>query len=573
MVWQPTLYTVAAGVAAVPLGALAIVGWRQGKATATTFGWLTFGGLLWGLCYGIQLGYTTRAEQLLWQRATLAASATVPPLLLLFALRYAGRTDLVTDSLRALFTGEVVVFAALAFTNPAHGFVWTEAVLGATPTTPVLVLEFGVGYYLHIVFAYTLVTAAFAVLLSVLFRPVSIYHKQASLLILGALPAFASHIVYTLGSSPIPGLNFTPFTFTITTVLYGLALFHFDLLNRLPVAQQRALELVGDGLLVTDARGEVVDANGVARQVVESEDGAGVLETLREEQSADSVDGAVVTAAVEVSRRVYDCHAAALSGDPDEFTGHAVVFRDVTDRNAYEQRLEVSNRVLRHNLRNDLNVVRGYADLLSETAETPRERRMTETIDQTAAGLVSLSEKLRRAIALERRDEHVAVDDVPAVVERLVDSFRRENPDVTFALDATDPAQVDGIGESEFILAVRNLLENAVEHNDHADLEITITVETTSERVRIVVHDTGAGLPEDELAVLESNTETKLQHSSGIGLWLTKWIVQAGDGELAIGERTDGTHITIDLPRAGADSVEGDPGEETQRDRLENVEQ
>lgn len=565
MAWHPTLYTVIAAVAVVPLGGFAVVGWRQGKATATTFGWLTASALVWGLCYGVQLGYSTRAEQLPWQAATLAASALVPPLLLLFALRYAGRTDLVTRGLRAVLAADVIGFAILVFTNRTHGLVWSDAVLQETPTTPTLLLTFGTGYYVHIVFAYTVVVVAFAVLLSVLFRSVSIYDKQVSLLVLGALPPFGFHIAYTLGISPIHGLDFTPFAFSITTVLYGLALFHFDLLNRLPIAQQRALALVGDGLLVSDGRGEVVEANDIASQILEDDAGADLLQRLRDERSVDGAEGVVVTGTVDGARRVYDCHAAPLEAEYGGFTGYTVVFRDITERNAYEQRLEVSNRVLRHNLRNDLNVVRGYAGLLAETADDSRERWMAETIDRTAADLVSLSEKLRRAIALERGAEHATVDDVRSVVGELVDSFRQQYPEAAFTFDgrAADPAAISGVGDAELSLAVRNLLENAVEHNDRQGLAVSVTVATTPERVRIVIHDTGSGLPDDERAVLESNTETQLQHSSGVGLWLTRWIVQAANGRLEVASGGDGTSITIDLPRAD-ESVDGTASESDQ---------
>lgn len=552
MSWQLSLFTMVAAGSAVSFGTFSVIGWQRSKASATAFGWLTFGGLLWAICYGIQLGFTTLNGQLYWQRATLAASSTVPPALLVFALQYAGRDDLLTRRLQAVLAAETAVFAALAFTNPYHHLVWSDAVLRQAVSTPVLDLTFAVGYYVHIVYAYTVVAIALAILFSILLRSTSVYHRQASLLILGALPAFLSHVVYTLGLSPIPGLDLTPFMFTITAVLYALALFHFDLLDRTPIARRNALDLVGDGLLVVDREGLVVDANRVAQQVFDFEPGA-MFAHITGETDPEALDNTTMTAFIDGSRHVYDRHVSNLTDDYGEPTGYAIVLRDVTERNTYEQRLEVSNRVLRHNLRNDMNVIQGYASILAETAETPRKARMATTIQDKATDLISLSEKLRQTITYQQSQGELSVPDVVSLLQQLLDEFRDDYPAVTFTLKASGTREsigVAGIADRELTLAIQNLLENSVEHNDLEGLDVRISVSVRGQRVRIQLRDNGSGLPPVERKVLESGTETPLQHSSGIGLWMTRWIVDTSGGEVSVGSSdAPGTTITVELPR------------------------
>lgn len=79
--------------------------------------------------------------------------------------------------------------------------------------------------------------------------------KQVALLIIAALPPFLSHISWTLGMSPIPHLYLTPFVFAFAGIVFGLALFRFELLKLAPVARSQALEKVGDGIVVVDLTG------------------------------------------------------------------------------------------------------------------------------------------------------------------------------------------------------------------------------------------------------------------------------------------------------------------------------
>ena len=98
-----------------------------------------------------------------------------------------------------------------------------------------------------------------------------------------------------------------------------------------------------------------------------------------------------------------------------------------------------------------------------------------------------------------------------------------------------------------------NILDNAVEHNDAETPLVEITVSTgetsASGQTTVSVADNGPGLPDDEQAVLTSEKETQLNHSSGLGLWLTRWIVRNSNGTLAVEQSAwNGTRIVIRLP-------------------------
>ena len=227
---------------------------------------------------------------------------------------------------------------------------------------------------------------------------------------------------------------------------------------------------------------------------------------------------------------------------------------DVTDRKRREQRLEVFNRVLRHNLRNQLDVIGSHAEILAD-----RE-------DRHARQILSATERLgttgRRARTIDRimsREVQPTAVDLPALVSRTLESLDAEfdlvEADQTAPLAAGngDPVAVrTDVPESATVRTDRWILETMLESTlenalRHGKSTVTIDVETTATDCTIEITDDGSGIPEDELATLDAGTETDLQHSSGLGLWQLKWAVETLNGDLAF-EVEDGTTVRISLP-------------------------
>jgi signal transduction histidine kinase len=106
------------------------------------------------------------------------------------------------------------------------------------------------------------------------------------------------------------------------------------------------------------------------------------------------------------------------------------------------------------------------------------------------------------------------------------------------------------MADSHLLMAVEDLVENAIVHAHHAEPVVRVTVEPTDDAVAFAVADDGPGIPDQELAVLDTGGETELQHGSGAGLWVVTWIVERSGGELSFETSSEGTTVTIRLPRA-----------------------
>jgi len=228
--------------------------------------------------------------------------------------------------------------------------------------------------------------------------------------------------------------------------------------------------------------------------------------------------------------------------------GVIITTRDITERYRHQQRRRVMNRVLRHDLRNDMNVVVGHAEILVESLDSERVRH-AETIQQKASNLVRLGEKVRKIDQrLHGRDRELKRINLTRIIDEEVSSIHQSHPNTAIR---TRVENVKIWGDTLVRSAIQNILENAIEHNDQESPEIDVVATRDEEtgRIEVRISDNGPGIPEAERRVITAGVETPLEHISGLGLWLVKWIVEGMDGELAI-ENTDprGSMVTLSFP-------------------------
>jgi PAS domain S-box-containing protein len=225
------------------------------------------------------------------------------------------------------------------------------------------------------------------------------------------------------------------------------------------------------------------------------------------------------------------------------------IYVDITDERRGERQREVLLRVLRHNLRNDLNVVLAFADSLAESIEDPELAARAERLNDVADDLLSLSESATEIQRTIRDSDPVTSRvDAAAVARASVDAAREDSVSAAaFDIQAPDHAPVRA--NERVRKAVDELVENAADHGgDRVALEVGREGDGW---VAIRVVDDGPGVPSSERAVLTGERDiTQLEHGSGLGLWLVRWIVDGVGGRLRFEDRPNGHAVTLLLPAA-----------------------
>lgn len=216
----------------------------------------------------------------------------------------------------------------------------------------------------------------------------------------------------------------------------------------------------------------------------------------------------------------------------------------------YSQQLSVLNRILRHDVRTGVQIIRSYAEMLPEPRDVSP-RVPVEKIRERADEMAETAESARQVEHMLRDgDEWTDRIDAAVAVESAVETVRRRYPDAR--VRSTVPGEAHVVASTVLELAVEELLTNAVEHAEVPPDEVGVGVECVAESSAVVVRitDDGPGIPDEELEPLGQGQETQLTHTSGVGLWLATWIVEGGDGTLTFEDREGGgTRATIRLPR------------------------
>jgi PAS domain S-box-containing protein len=230
-------------------------------------------------------------------------------------------------------------------------------------------------------------------------------------------------------------------------------------------------------------------------------------------------------------------NVVSLGGEPHVHT----VVRDVTDRERRDRLIDLMNRVLRHNLRNDMNVVGGTARSLAADLDGEAAAR-AERIDDVASDLVGLAEDVRTLRAALDDDRDPGPADVVPVVCRVA-----SDADAPVDVDAPDRARA--AVSPWFDEALAALVDNAVTHAGESP-DVAVDVERAPETVVVRVHDDGPGIPDHERRVLEGAETTDLDHGNGVGTWLVNWVVGAAGGAVETSVDDGGSTVTLRLPAA-----------------------
>ncbi|MFB6070081.1 MAG: PAS domain-containing sensor histidine kinase [Halanaeroarchaeum sp.] len=238
---------------------------------------------------------------------------------------------------------------------------------------------------------------------------------------------------------------------------------------------------------------------------------------------------------------------ATLQDDGSLVGGFA---RDVSERSALEKRLSVANRILRHDIRSAVNIIRGNANL-GAGEEAPPDQ-VFETIRSAADRLLDISEKAKILESGGTEGTTPQVDVVSLLRTKAMEA-RNDHPGITIRTDVGE--DVPGTTCPDVGKAIDEVLANAVEHTDTDGGAVTVRARTTAGGVRIRISDEGPGIPDTEVDALARGRETELVHTSGLGLWVAQWIVEGAGGDFAVETDGDGTTVTIELP-TGRDELD-----------------
>jgi signal transduction histidine kinase len=537
-------------VSSLILLGLVVHAYRQpGTVGRRWFVLMTCLNIVWTTTYGLQL--LSDDEWLVYSFHALSntAAVAVPVVAVYFWLTVAGERSYIRPA--TVLPGFLLPTLTFVFHLLKGRTPLAYRTLDVQSTAVVTTVDSEMGPALLAMEGLTLVAVALTVIILILtfYRHWSLYRAYVPWIVLLYLVTIGAYIVARFGNPPISGLRLVPFTAPLQGFVYGHLLFRYDLpdidFRTRRIGLSKAVNTLEDGLVIVDEDWRIIEANATIENSFDTPEQ--LIETpLADILGAETVqtlaDGESTTISPRTGREL-EATANPITSEAGEELGKVVLLKDVTALKAREQRLSVLNRVMRHNVRNQMTLVTANAQLLEHDLEGDHATKAAE-IHEAAKSIVDLGQKARSLQDVIDSDEPYRLIDVSRLGREVIDDLAETYPHVEFVMRGQETM----VRTQPNVLStmLHTLVENGAQYNDSASPIVEVAVDRNEDGVTVTVSDNGPGIPQMELDALGS-METKLDHGNGLGLWLVQWGVDKLGGCVDF-DVDDGTTVTVTIP-------------------------
>ena len=499
--------------------------------------------------------------KMFWIYMTYLGSAPSSVAWLSFALEMTGQQRILASRVYRLIWLWPALLLAVVFTNPLHHGFWQSYRL--EPGALDISVDHGPLFGLYANSSLLLGAAALLLFIvhSVYTAP---FFRRRNLWLIAAtvLPyvGYALHLGW-FGGTIIAGVDNVPLMFAPTSVALAVAVFRYDAMDIVPLAQRLVFEGSKSPALVVDRLRELVAINPAARARWPSASvGTRLDEVLPEfsaRELAESDEWEIDLASMgEAAAASYLVVVSRIGRAGDGILGHALVFVDITERKAAERARQEAvvarERFLAnvsHELRTPVHGAAALMQLLMHTELSARQRGYVEQADASTRLLLSLIDDVldhARAGSGQMALEHTRFE-VAAVTERLlsIHSVLAAERGLTLRIEAPHIPPI--LGDSLRLTQVlSNLVSNGIKFTEHGHVALDITVVARGDnwvRLGFEVSDTGIGIAEDRIDTLfdafrqADSSTTRRFGGSGLGLTIARALVRAMGGDIEVRSR------------------------------------
>lgn len=469
---------------------------------------------------------------------------------LYFAAAYTGRSPRQMPY-RWASVAVVLAVVALKLTNPVHQlFFSVEAVVEPFPH---LAVELHLSYWVILGMSYAAVAVGFFVIIERFYYCGSDTRPLVVLLAFTALPASATVLV-----------DYFPTLLPLKYEPVGVAVFAVGVLF-VYVQRFEAIQLAGDAdapACFLDRDGDIREVNQAARLLfpaLEGSVGEGIGSVLPEVGDVMEEESKTVEFHEDGEPRYYRVGRRPFTTG-GVTTGYLLTFDDVTEEERYRRKLEEKNhqletlnRVVRHDIRNGMTVIQGWAEMLEGHVDEDGEEALHRVI-RKSEDVINLTEIVRDLVESMAGGEEVELKEIELHPHptREIEVARESHPHAVFDVDGEIPSV--SVTANEMLQSVfNNLLNNAVRHNDEETPEVTISVVEEPDRVEVRFIDNGPGVPDSRKEAIFGKGEKGLDSpGSGVGLHLVHTLVRQFGGDVWVEDNVPkGAVFVVELPRAG----------------------
>ncbi len=441
---QVNFYALALILSALVSGVIGIYALHHRMAPGALPLMLVMGGAtVWSLGYALELGSSTLEARIWWAQVQYLGITTIPLTMLVLALEYAGQEKWLTR--RNLILGAIlpIITLVLVWTNKAHGLIWADTRLVSVGSMTWLVLKHGLFFWIYISYSYLVLMLGALALLRTILHTSGLQRSQAALVLVGMLFPWLGNLLYIVQLNPFPNLDLTPIGYSLTGLVGAWGLFRYHLLDIVPVARDKLVDNMRDGVIVLDAQARVVDLNPAAQKWLGNPSieliGRPAQQVLAHYPDLVACGYNTQETQLQIIRSqgetvyYYDALSSPLLERHGRITGWLITLHDVTERKQVElqkaaamealrqakEAAEASNRAksafldnISHDLRTPLNSILGFTRLMARDPNlTAEQSENLEIVSRDGTRLLALINRVLELTKTEAGGKGVQPED------------------------------------------------------------------------------------------------------------------------------------------------------------------
>jgi len=460
-----------------------------------------------------------------------------------FAFRYTSHDTSLDNPIYAGVVAGLVLSVLFVLGSPVHGLLLADVSTRAEPFWHLAVTE-GPGGQFTAIWSFVVIGLSVYYFIELFVRSRHRSSLSVLLIILASAGSSTPSILSEFGYLPVPGFNETALGIVLFVVPASYAIFELGMLDIPPVARDKLMDQLVDPVLVTDGEHTIVDYTEACAALDSAFDQRDPVGESMDEVVPSFFDIITFPEEPETTRReqlsIQDgpekIHYSVLVSpilEQGDIVGYAILFQDVTELEAYKRELEHRNEQLdqfanavSHDLRNPLNVAKGYTEVLEtalsrlKTDEKPDPEQLQSQLSQIEHShrrMSAIIDDLRTMAKQGDAVEDTEPMDLAAAVNSAWSNVAL--PEASIEVSSTGTIHVD---RSRLLSILENLFRNAA---DHGPEDVTLEVGFTDDG--FYVADDGPGIPDDEVDEIFEYGYTTHDEGTGFGLSIVKMMTDS----------------------------------------------
>ena len=565
----------------------------RAKSRLNTYFMLLIGSaVIWALGYTLDIAVTDFEAMVFLNYLQYIGIVTLPVFFFFFILYLTKEYAFLERKLLLLLFFPPLIHYTLMFTNDFHHLYYISTIFNPGAPFPRIEYNYGPFFYSNTVYSYILIFCAVFLIVQK-YRSISdqekLLQKQLIIFLIGAAFPFIGNLIRVSGIGDLSFIDLTPISFIFAFVLFTYALFEVGFLDILPIARQYVFEDIHDILIVLNTKLQIVDINKAARELfgrltpeeIFNRDLKATLESLTQQRLRIAInfdmlyselvrvinnkslifdhDIEFIDSSETVQKRYFNILATPLH-QMNKVIGIILIIRDIGARRDAEtlllqknQMQDVILKLLSHDLRNHLNVIKGYSELAVEAKSQDDVRESLEAIDVKSSAILS---------TINQVTEYLKIDDLKSQLfqkfdlnQVIVDSIEAMSPECSrnkVRCKFTPSSDIAIVWANVALYSVvQNLLQNAIKFSPQETI-IKITIEMKKGSLwHVKIADQGTGIPTElQEDIFKPFVSFGVSKGSGLGLTIAKSAIEFFAGEIWVTDNTpSGTILHFTLPQ------------------------